>query len=79
MAEDEIGRGALLAAVARHCGNELPQGLQPRVHLVGDVLRIKKPEAVAVDVARELEERVHLVVLAAEAEDQDAARVGMAQ
>src|SRR5206468_8338098 len=65
--------------VARHCGDELPQGLQPRVHLVGDVLRIEKPEAVAVDAARELEERVHLVVLAAEAEDQHAARVGMAE
>src|SRR6267154_1315786 len=59
--------------------SELPQGLEPRVHLVGDVLRIKKPEAALVDVAREREERVHLVVLAAEAEDQDAARVGMAQ
>jgi len=40
---------------------------------------LKKPEAALVDVAREREERVHLVVLAAEAEDQDAARVGMAQ
>ena len=78
VAEHEVRRAALRASIATHSLDELRNRARSLLELVDHVLRVEERDAIAVDWTGETHQLVELIVLAAEAEDQHAAGIGMA-